>query len=198
VSQKYATSWWDVEHWWTTSGQPTVALRDRQHVLLLSALSVLLQSNVGTMQKNINILYIPIKTFLLVDFRGIPFVHITALWLVLVPCTLLPHTHHRPRAATSRPEQKSTSQIKDVLKCVRTVLIPERVTWSEPPAAIVQICLKWNLGTKETRIQRKMLLSRGSKTQVPVRNETCLQRKKMLSLAVPYFSLCSLQLLHLT
>ena len=68
-----------------------IALPARQYMLMLSAVSVLLQSNAGTMQ-NINGLYIPIKTLLLVDIRWIPFVHITALWLVLVPCTLSPHT----------------------------------------------------------------------------------------------------------
>jgi hypothetical protein len=158
------------------------------------------------MQSNINVLYIPIKTFLLVDIRGMPFVHTTALWLVLIPCTLLPQTHNHPTAATSRPDQKSNSLINSliiILKRVRTVLILRTwescTVWSEPPAAIVQICLKCNLGTKETRIMRKILLSRGSKIQVPVRNGPCLQRKKKRwSLAVPYFSLCSLQLLHPT
>ena len=74
-------------------GEPPAASLKKRSKLLLSSFSALLQSNVGSVQI-INVLNIAIKTFLLVDIRGISFVHITALWLVLVPCTLLPHHHH--------------------------------------------------------------------------------------------------------
>lgn len=195
---KYATSWWNVEHWWTTSDQHKETGNTCYCVARCQRCSS--RRLAGTMQKNINVLYIPIKTFWLVDIRGIPFVHATALRLVLVPCTMLPHTHHHPTAATSRPEQQSISLITDVLKCVRTVIILWRVPALYEVNRRLQSCrcLKWNLGTKQTCIQRKILLYRWSKIQVPVRNGTCLQRKKIWSLAVPYFSLCSLQLLHLT